>query len=396
MSLIEITQKVNQIASVWEQFKVANERRLTEIEKRQAADPLTLNQLEKLNSVIQSYEEKMQKAEVSSQRPGLEFKASSSLEDKEHKSAFNTYLRTGDELGLRNLNKKTLSTISDTDGGFFITRGGIDMVVAGIEEYSPMRGLASVTTISGDALEVIEDFDDAYAGWTQETESRGETKTPTLNKKIIQVHEMYAQPKATQKLIDDSSIDTEEWLAGKLIDAFMRMENSSFITGDGAGKPKGILSYANGIGASSIEQIASGEKGIITPASLIKLYYSLKENFAVKGKFLMSRAAVQACRMLKDPTSGQYLWQQSLESSNPSRIFGCEVVQSADMPAPKEGSLSIAFGDFAAGYQIVDRQGISILRDPFTDKPFVKFYATKRVGGGVLNGNAIKILKLSA
>ncbi len=395
MSLIEITKKVNELASSWEKFKVINNRRLTEVEKQKSADPLTINHLEKLNAAVDANEDAISRLEASMQRPSGEIKAASDHLDFEHKRAFNTYLRSGDEIGLRALETRSLSTIADSDGGFFITRGGIDMVVDGIKQYSPMRSLASITTVSGDALEVIEDFDDAYAGWTQETEARVETKTPLLNKKIISVHELYAQPKATQKLIDDSSIDVENWLADKLTNAFAILENASFITGDGIAKPKGLLSYANGTSMNTIEQFTGGEKGAITTGSLIKLYYSLKENFAVKGKFLMNRAAVQSCRILKDPTSGHYLWQPSLEAASPSTILGCAVVQCADMPLVASGNIVVAFADFASGYQIVDRQGISILRDPFTDKPFVKFYATKRVGGGVLNGQAIKLLKLA-
>lgn len=380
MSLIEMTDKVNELASSWEQFKEINNRKEGEIAGRKSADPLTLNQLER-------QQEQLNRLEAMMRRPGSETK---SEVDLEHKQAFSNYLRAGDEQGLRALEKRALSTIVDSDGGFFITRGGIDMVVSGINQYSPMRSLAALTTISGDALEVIEDFDEAYAGWTQETEARADTKTPTLSKKIIPVHELYAQPKATQKLIDDASIDAEEWLAGKLTDAFTRLENASFIHGDGAGKPTGLLAY----GSNVVEQINSEDRGVITPAALIKLYYSLKEHFAVKAKFLMNRATVQVCRMLKDPTSGHYLWHPSLEAGSPATLFGCEVVQCAEMPTPESGNMPIAFGDFKSGYQIVDRQGISILRDPFTDKPFVKFYATKRVGGGVLNGQAIKLMKI--
>lgn len=379
MSLIEMTDKVNELASSWEQFKEINNRKDKEVACNKSADPLTLSQLER-------QQEHLNRLEAMIQRPGA-FETKEA--DTEHKSALNSYLRSGDERALRSLEKRALSTIADSDGGFFITRGGIDRVVEGINQYSPMRSLAALTTISGDALEVIEDFDEAYAGWTQETEARPDTKTPQLSKKIIQVHELYAQPKATQKLIDDSSIDVEDWLTGKLTDAFTRLENASFINGDGTGKPTGLLSYGNNI----IEQINSEDKGV-TAAALIKLYYSLKEHFAVKAKFLMNRATIQACRMLKDETSGHYLWQPALEAGSPATLFGCEVVQCAEMPTPDSGSTPIAFGDFKSGYQIVDRQGISILRDPFTDKPFVKFYATKRVGGGVLNGQAIKLLRV--
>lgn len=396
MSLLEVKNKVSELYSSWEKFKEMSENARAQYDQHKSVDPITLDQLNKINDSLDSQQDTIKQLQTAIQRPSL----SSNVKqyagyDHEHKQGFSAYLRKGDENMLRSLERKGLSTITDKDGGFFITRGAIDSVMKGINEYSPMRQICSVTIISGDALEIIEDFDNANAGWTLENEPRLETQSPTLAKKIIPVHEMYAQPKATQRLIDDASIDIEDWLSKKLTDAFMRTENASFIRGDGVGKPKGLLTYVNGKGINEVEQIKSGKKGEITNQSLFNLYYSLKENFAVKAKFLMSRAALQACRMLIDPVSLKHLWTPASEATTASTLFGCEIIQCADMPGVMNDSIPIAFGDFSSAYQIVDRQGISILRDPFTEKPFVKFYATKRVGGGVLNGQAVKLLKLS-
>ena len=258
-----------------------------------------------------------------------------------------------------------------------------------------MRQVASVEEVSSDALEIIEDKDAADAGWTTETGTRSDTTTPQISKKTIPVHELYAQPKATQKLMDDSSIDIESWLAGKLSDIFSRKENTAFISGDGVGKPRGILTYAAGTNWGEIEQINSGVSGSITADAIVLLTYALKEDYANRASFLMNRAAVQDVRLLKEATTNQYLWQPGLAAGAPDTLLGAPVIQAADMPTPAADSLSIAFGDFGSGYQIVDRTGVRILRDPFTDKPFVKFYTTKRVGGDVTNFEAIKLMKLA-
>lgn len=390
MSLTDIKNNIGKIANAYEDLKSKCDRAILEKENKGAADPVTLDQIEKLNEVID-------RLQATAQRPGAELKASTNnTESLEHKKAFCSYVRKGNESRLSELEQKALSSSTEADGGYLITRQMSDSITRTIFETSPMRQIANVTTISSDALEIIEDVEEAFAGWTSETEVREDTDTPQVGKKIIPVHELYAQPKATQKLVDDASIDIEEWLSTKLIDVFSRKENAAFMNGDGIGKPKGILSYEAGNKWGAIEQINSGENGAITASGLVNLFYSLKEAYAVKGKFLMSRGAVQAIRMLKDTNTGKYLWQPSLQAGAPDTLLGAEVIQAADMPALSKGSLSVAFGDFKSAYQIVDRQGIRILRDPFTEKPFVKFYTTKRVGGDVVNFDAIKLLKLSA
>lgn len=389
MNLTEITNKINEMASDWEQFKIVNNRKEKEIQRKGVADPLTLEHLQKLNDRIDTLQ-------ASTNRPFSEAKSHGLIDDREYKSAFCSYLKKGNESGLSNLEAKYLSASKDKDGGFFVTHQMSSEITKAVHETSPMRQISKVSEISTDALEVIEDNEEAFAGWTLETEVRSDTDTPNIGKKVIVAHELYAQPKATQKLVDDSRIDIEEWLSHKIIDVFSRKENAAFINGDGVGKPKGILSYKAGDKWGQIEQIHSGNAANITAESITKLFYSLKEVYAVKGKFLMNRAAVQAVRMLKDTTNGKYLWQPSLEAKTPDTLLGSEVLQAADMPGLTKDSLAVAFGDFKHAYQIVDREGIRILRDPFTEKPFIKFYTTKRVGGEVVNFEALKLLKLSA
>jgi len=217
-----------------------------------------------------------------------------------------------------------------------------------------------------------------------------------INKNNIATHEMHATPKATQKLIDDASIDVEAWVAERVAEKFANLEASAFINGDGSGKPKGILTYAAGTAFGQIEQIDSGADGAVTADGLIQLYYALKEDYAKNAAFLMRRSVLQSVRLLKEATTNQYLWQPGLAAGQPDTLLGVPVKTAADMPAAAADSLSVAVGDFKRGYLIVDRTGIRILRDPFTDKPYVKFYTTRRVGGEVVNSEAIKLLKLAS
>ncbi|ETO16226.1 HK97 family phage major capsid protein, partial [Reticulomyxa filosa] len=325
MSITEMTDKINELAANWEQFKVVNERRLKEIEKKGLPDPLTEEQLKKLNLNIDTYRQSLQNIETALNLPKCESNpAYESTTDIEHKNAFINYIRKGNVSELLNYESKGISALVDSE-----------------------------------------------SGWTQEVKDFNDGQAVQLTKKT------------TQKLIDDPRIDIEVWVSQKLVDVFARKENAAFIHGDGAGKPRGILTYEEGKEWGKIEQIHSGSTGKITAEGLIKLFFSLKEIFSVKAKFLMSRDAIQAVRMLKDAISGKYLWQPGLEANVPDTILGAEVIQSADMPNTSENSLVIAYADFKKAYHVVDRQGIRILRDPYTNKPYVKFYTTKRVGGDV-------------
>ncbi|MCH2038518.1 MAG: phage major capsid protein [Rickettsiales bacterium] len=396
MTISEITNHVNALGKAWEQFKTINDRRLEEIEKKGSADPVTEEHLGRINNALDNYKNRLGTIETAMSRPDIiQSDASFVPVNNEHRKAFNEYLRKGNELELSQLETKALSVDNDPDGGYLVTPTISDKIITRIHETSPLRNVASVETISTDTLEIIEDKDEAVAGWTTETGSVSDTSTPQLGKKNIPVHELYAQPKATQKLIDDSSIDIEEWISSKVADIFSRKENAAFINGDGVGKPRGILTYPKGTDWAEIQQIDSGINGQVTADGIIQLYYSVKEEHATRGTFLMNRSVLQSVRLLKD-TSNQYIWQPGLASGAPDTLLGVPVIQAADMPSAETDSLSVAFGDMESAYQIVDRIGIRILRDPFTDKPFVKFYTTKRVGGDVVNFDAIRILKLAS
>ncbi len=375
----------------WEDFKLVNEEILKSTEQKGSADPLLNQQLLKINAYLDSYKSRLDDIETSMSRPFSGGELFVPGNDHEHKAAFNNYLRSGSEQGLNRIEQKSLSSSSDSDGGYLISRQTSKEIIRDLEGLSPMRQLASSEIISSGSLDIIEDVDQAQAGWTTEVSMREETDTPKIHKRNIPVFELYAQPAATQKLIDDSSIDIENWLAEKLVNSFDKLESEAFFHGDGSSCPRGILTY----GADKIEQKISKSEHNFGYECLLDLLFSMKENYCRNASFLMNRSTMYIARTIKDDVTGKYIWNPSTEVGAPDSLFGVPVYEATNMPMVNKGSLSIALGDFKSGYKIVDRAGIRILRDPYTYKPFVKFYATKRVGGDVTNFEAIKLLKIS-
>lgn len=403
-----VEEKVDALGSAWEAFKSANDTRLKEIEKRGAADPLLTGQLEKLNAFMDSTKSEMEtvtqtletvkKAAARNDRIGdsPEGKGNDSPEMKAYNAGFVSYLRGKTAEGdLAELGKKALAVNSDPDGGFLVTPAMSSRIITIVNETSPLRALAAVETISTDALELLDDRGIQDSNWTAETGTVSDTATQQFGKKNIPVHELYSQPLATQKVLDDASINLEQWLANKIAEAFALKEATAFISGSGVGQPKGILSYAAGTTWGTIQQVVSGSAAAVAADGLVNLVYSLKEAYVPGASFLARRATVGSIRTLKESTTNAYIWQPGLKAGQPDMLLGSPIYQAADMPAEAANALVVAYGNWKQAYQIVDRIGIRILRDPFTSKPFVKFYATKRVGGDVVNFEALKILKCS-
>lgn len=320
-----------------------------------------------------------------------------------YKNAFMDYLRhRGDEKTLSPDALKALSVGSDTDGGYVVDPDTSGRVVGRVFETSPMRQYATIQTIGTDALEGLHDTDEAASGWVGETEARSETGTPTLDKWRIPVHEQYAKPKATQKLLDDASINMESWLAMKIADKLGRTENTAFVTGDGIGKPRGFTTYSDYASAGvfelgAIEQFGTGVSGDFAAAPaggdvLIEALYGLKMQYRNNATWFMNRSTTSEVRKLKD-SDGAYLWQPGIAAGQPASILGYPMASFEDMADIAANSLSIAVGDMREAYTIVDRIGIRVLRDPYSAKPYIEFYTTKRVGGDVVNFEAIKLIK---
>ena len=394
MNLSEINDKIDQIGNAWEHFKQVNDERLKQIEKKGQADGMVMEELNKINNSIDEQKSKLEKLEISMSRPSFESKSSDFIpENLEHKKALNNYLKKGIDTPLANLETKFSNMIgneSSAYGGYVITPNMQRIITGELNNNCFMRKICSVQTVASSSLEVIDDTTFTTA-WIGDNGTVADTDASTLSKITIKAHELVAQPKVSQKLLDDASINIEDWLAYQLAEQFAAKEEEAFLkgTGDTNNQPTGITSYTTGIGL--VESTATTDGGINTK-DIVDLYYSLSEKYVGRASFVMPRSAVSAIRMLKDTTSGAYLWQPALLGGKEDTLMGCPVYQSAYMPALGAGSLSIIFGDFKF-YQIVDRLGITILRDPYTAKPYVRFYTTKRVGGDVIRKEAFKMLK---
>ncbi|KQS95387.1 phage major capsid protein [Rhizobium sp. Leaf386] len=293
--------------------------------------------------------------------------------------------------------QKAMMVGSDPDGGYLVPTATSSRIITKVYETSPIDELAYHESISTDAIEIPVDTDEAGAGWVGETESRPETSTPQVGVQRIPVHEIYAKPKATQQLLEDAGVDVEAWLERKVSEKFARMRALAFISGNGIKKPRGILTYpagSNGV-RGTIAQIASGNATALTADGLITLTFSLKDKYLANANWLMKRGTVGAIMLFKD-LQGQYIWRPGLEAGKPSVLLGYNVRRADDMPSVGAGALPVAFGDFRAGYTVVDRLGIRTLRDPYSSKPFVEFYTRQRVGGDVVDFEAYALQVVSA
>jgi len=315
-------------------------------------------------------------------------------EYRAYSKAFEMFLRKDERLSSPD-HLKALSVGIDPDGGYTVTPVMSNRTITKLFEGDPLRQLANVETISTGAIEWLVDWDEAGWGWEGETETGAETSTPQLYKKRIPVHVIYAKPRATQTLLEDSGINIENWLADKVASRFLRGEGAAFVSGDGVGKPRGFLTYASGTGWGQVEQVAMKHATALTADGFIAVKYSLVEYYLTRGTWLMNRLTVADAMYLKDG-AGDYIWKPGMAEDKASTILGLPVRMSTTMPTVTGSALSVALADWAEAYTIVDRLGITIQRDPFTVKPYVEFYTRKRVGGDVTNYQAIKLGIISA
>mgnify|MGYP001259509841 FL=1 len=330
-----------------------------------------------------------------------------STEARDHARAFNQFFRRGTEEGLRELEMKAaLRTDSDPDGGYVVPdqmEQTIDRVLGSV---SAMRSIASVMSVSAASYKKLVNQGGAGAGWVGDRQARPETATPTLAELSFPAMEIYANPAATQTLLDDARVDIAAWLAEEVSTAFAEAEGAAFISGDGVNQPRGLLSYDTVANAShswgKIGYTASGVAAALTDNThngvdaLIDLIYSIKQGYRQNARFLMNKSLQATVRKLKSKTEELYLWQPPVQAGQPATLLGYPITDDDNMPDVAAGTFPVAFGDFRRGYLIVDRFGVRVLRDPYTNKPYVHFYTTKRVGGGVQNFEAIKLLKIAA
>ena len=347
--------------------------------------------------------ENIERALVKGNRPAAGSMSNLSQDEEEHKSAFLSYLRTGREDALKR-EAKSMSTDSDPDGGYLVPKFIDTEISKALAEMSPMRQLCRVVKAESGDYSMLHSAGGTGYAWVGETQARTETATPSFMEIKPPIGEIYAMPGVTQRLLDDSGFDLERWLVDELTEVFGVGEGVAFTNGNGINKPRGFLTYdientADGVRANTaLQYVASGGAGAFAASNpsdkLITLVHSLKPRYRKGASWLMNTNTLEQVRAMKN-TTGDYIWKPGLESGQPATLLGYPVYEDENMPDIAASSLSIAFGNFRLGYTIVDRNS-SMLRDPFTAKPNVLFYSTRRVGGAVRDFRAIKLMKFAA
>ncbi len=391
---VDIDAKLTELATKRiDAIETAIKRLPKENPSSSAADTLTETKQFVINAAANK--NKGDKAITPEEIDAMEFNVD---EYKAYTKAFRSFLRRDERMNISTTPEhlKALSVGIDPDGGYTVTPAMSNRMIKRIYEADPIRQLAATESITTGALEWMVDFDEAGWGWEAETIAGGETATPQLFKKRIPVHVMYAKPRASQTLLEDSGINIENWLSDKVSNRFLRGEGAAFVNGDGVGKPRGFTTYGNYTTAGvdewgKVEQINMKHATNITADGFIAVKYALIEAYLQRGTWVMNRLTVAETMYLKDGV-GNYLWKPGFAEDKYATILNLPVRMSTTMPLHGvAGRLPVALADWAEAYMIVDRLGITIQRDPFTVKPMIEFYTRKRVGADCVNYQAIKL-----
>lgn len=398
---LDATVTHSEMMRAFDAFKETNDTRLAAIE-RHNADALLEEKLVRIDEAMNEQARRLDEIVMRSARPkfGQDRQRAGTTE---HKSAFEAYVRVGEGANPRGLESKALSMTSNPEGGFLVPLELEVQIGQRLAAISPIRSIAGVRTISSSTYKKPFMTAGPVVGWVGETDARPQTLSPILDELSFSAMELYAMPAATAALLEDSAVNVDEWLAQEVEQVFAAQEGAAFVGGDGNNKPKGFLSYATAPNTTwswgNIGYVASGISGNFpsTNASdvLVDLIYAVNAGYRQNGVFVMNRKTQSTIRKFKDST-GNYLWQPPAAVGGRATLMTFPVIEAEDMPDISPNSLSVAFGDFNRGYLIVDRAGVTVLRDPYTAKPYILFYTTKRVGGGVQDFDAIKLLKFSA
>ncbi|MCU1787513.1 phage major capsid protein [Pectobacterium polaris] len=394
----DVEQVAQELQAKFDAFKEKNDKRLEAVEQEKgklAGEVETLNgKLSELDELKSALEEELKQVK----RPGggTESKAAA-----EHKSAFMQFVRKGQEDGLRELEQKALQTGADADGGYAVPEELDRTLLDVLKNQVIMRQEANVITVGTSDYKKLVNLHGAGSGWVGETDDRPATDTPKLAQIVPFMGELYGNPQATQTMLDDAFFNVEEWINSELALEFAEKEEVGFTTGNGTLKPKGFLAYPSVLtddktrAFGTLQHILSGAAAGITADAIIKLVYTLRKVHRTGAKFMMNNNSLFQVRILKD-SDGNYLWRPGLELDQPSTLAGYGVAENEQMPDVAADAKSIAFGNFKRGYTIVDRIGTRVLRDPYTNKPYVGFYTTKRTGGMLADSQAIKLLQIGA
>jgi HK97 family phage major capsid protein len=433
---------VNDLNKAFEEFKSAHTTQIAEIRKG-IADVVTaekmsrieseLDRLEDINARLGDEQKRSDDLEKKLNRLGLSGAAADGTERElkgfnlllsmhaaeqkrnhvavgaqemvDYKAGFETFIRKGGN-AFYDGERKAMSVGSDPDGGYLVPADMNGRIITRVRDLSPVRQISAVQPIGSDALEGLNDLDEAGFAWTGETQARVETSTPQLGKYRISAEEMYAYPRTTRKLLDDAVVDVEAWLIEKAADRFARAEGEAFVVGDGISKPRGFATYPTAATADGsrawgtfehFNTTANGAFGASNPADiLIDVVEAMKDGYREGARWVTRRSVISLIRKFKEATTNAYLWQPGLQAGQPPTLLGFPVTKAEDMPALGTNSLSMAFGNFAVAYQVVDRLGMRVIRDEITQPGFVKFHVFRRVGGAAVQFEAVKFVRFGS
>lgn len=395
----DVEQVAQELQAKFDDFRAKNDKRIDAIESEKgklAGEVDTLNgKLTELENLKSDLETEL----VSLKRPGGPQQQSKAA--TEHKTAFMQFMRKGDDDGLRELERKALQVGTDEDGGYAIPEELDRNILTLLKDEVVMRQESTVITVGGSEYKKLVSVGGTASGWVGETDARPATDASKL--KMIEpfMGEIYGNPQATQKMLDDVFFNAEDWINSELATEFAEKEEIAFTSGDGTKKPKGFLAYASSLdddkarAFGTLQHILSGSAAAVTADAIIKLVYTLRKSHRSGARFMMNNNTLFAIRILKD-SEGNYLWRPGLEVNQPSTLVGYGIAENEQMPDIAADAKAIAFGNFKRGYTIVDRIGTRILRDPYTNKPYVGFYTTKRTGGMLTDSQSIKLMQIGA
>lgn len=396
----DVAAAFDEFMLAFEAFRAANDERLEQIESQVGPDVVTTEKMDRINRALDEHKRAMDNLVLKQARPTASGSGISTFAQIEHKQAFETYVRRGNEAELRRFEAKAMSYGSDPDGGYLVPDETATEIGRRLSAISPIRSIAGIQTVSSAVYKKPFAVSGPATGWVAETASRPETTSPTLAELQFPTMEIYAMPAATPTLLEDAAVDIDAWIAAEVETAFAEQEGAAFVAGDGSNKPKGFLDYTTAAEASwtwgNLGYVITGADGAFAASdpsdALVETIYALKAGYRQNAHWVMNRGTQAEIRKLKDD-DGNYLWQPPAAAGEKAMLMGFPLVEAEDMPDIDSDSLSVAFGDFNRGYLIVDRAGVRVLRDPYSAKPYVLFYTTKRVGGGVQDFDAIKLLK---
>jgi HK97 family phage major capsid protein len=384
------------VMRIFEAYKQTNDERVAEIARRRA-DPLLEEKVARIDAALDGVLVKQARPPL-----GVERKSAVTHDAREHKAAFESYVRSGESSGLRALEAKAMTVGTPADGGYLVPNETETEIGRRLTQISPIRSIAGVREISGNVYKKPFMTAGPAVGWAGETDARSQTTSPTLAELSFPAMELYAMPAASATLLEDTAVNLDEWIAAEVEQVFAAQEGAAFVNGNGTSQPKGFLQYTKVAEGSwswtNIGYVATGTSADFDEDApidaIIDLVYALKAGYRQNATFVMNRKTQAAVRKLKDE-EGHYLWAPPTGTNGRASLLTYPIIEAEDMPDIAANSLSIAFGNFKAGYVIAERNATTILRDPYTHKPYVHFYATKRVGGQVVNSEAIKLLKFA-